>query len=180
MEQSSENFTSKYFEIITRSNKIITDGKKLPLSENYKLSEVEQSVIISFSDFSENYGDNFSDNSSKSFDIFSLKLSPKKVYYDVTKQCYVLQHPVRTKNHCYKSLHKITLDNKICLRNVFYHKTLMLFYVFWGTDFENIENFVVSMVLSNVRSNFGFGAEFFKIRTFGKLRLRPNFLHKIR
>ena len=53
-------------------------GKKLSLSENYKLSEVKQSVIISFSDFSENYGDNFSDNSSKNFDIFSLKLPLKK------------------------------------------------------------------------------------------------------
>ena len=55
-------------------------GKKLPLSENYKLSEVEQSVIILFSDFSENYGDNFSDknNLSKNFDIFPLKLSLKK------------------------------------------------------------------------------------------------------
>ena len=44
--------------------------EKLSLSENYKLSEVEQSVIISFSDFSENYVDELS----KSFDIFSLKL----------------------------------------------------------------------------------------------------------
>ena len=59
-------------------------GKKLSLSENYKLSEVEQPVIISFSDFSENSGDNFSDNLSKSFDIFSLKLPLKRVCYDVT------------------------------------------------------------------------------------------------
>ena len=29
-----------------------------------------------------------------------------------------------------------------------YHKTVMFFYVFWGANFENnIENFVVSMVL---------------------------------
>jgi len=33
---------------------------------------------------------------------------------------------------------------------------------------------------TSARPNFGFGAEFLKIRTFGKLRLRPNFLHKIR
>ena len=34
-------------------------------------------MIILFSDFSENYGDNFSDNLLKSFDIFSLKFSLK-------------------------------------------------------------------------------------------------------
>ena len=34
-------------------------GKKLSRSENYKLSEVEQSAIILFPDFSENYGDEF-------------------------------------------------------------------------------------------------------------------------
>ena len=75
MEQSSENFTGKNFEIITGSDKIIT-GKKLSLTENYKFSKVEQSVIILFSDFSENYSDGFSDTDdlSKSFDIFSLKL----------------------------------------------------------------------------------------------------------
>ena len=60
-------------EVIKLSLKVIV-GKKLLLSENYLLSDVEQSVIISFSDFSENYGDNFRDNLSKSFDIFSLKL----------------------------------------------------------------------------------------------------------
>ena len=74
-------------EVIKLSLKIIT-GIKLSLSENFELSEVEESVIISFPDFRENYGDNFSGNLSKSFDIFSLELSLKlplkKVCYDVT------------------------------------------------------------------------------------------------
>ena len=55
-------------------------GKKSSQSENYKLSVVEEPGIILFSDFSENYGDNLS----KSFDIFSLKLPLKKVCHDVT------------------------------------------------------------------------------------------------
>ena len=34
------------------------------------------------------------------------------------------------------------------LRKCVYHKTIMCLYLFWGADFENdIENFVVSMVL---------------------------------
>ena len=41
----------------------------------------------------------------------------------------------------------ITLNNKFFFKCV-YHKTMMFFYVFWGAGFENdIENFVVSMVL---------------------------------
>ena len=81
-------------EVTKLSLKIIT-GKKLSLSENYKLSEVEQPVIISFSDFSENYGDNFGDNLSNSFGILSLKLPPKKVCYDVTNSNVAL-HKIRS------------------------------------------------------------------------------------
>ena len=55
VEQSSENFTSKNFEIIIGSDKIIT-GK------NYHR--------VRFFDFSENYGDNFSDNTGQQQNLY--------------------------------------------------------------------------------------------------------------
>ena len=51
-------------------------------------------MTTSFSDVSDNWDDNFSDDLSKSFDFFSLKLPLKKVTYDVTNR-NVTSHQIR-------------------------------------------------------------------------------------